>query len=253
MTGLSSWRVEWWRLTRTRRLVALLGTFVFFGLAGPLFARYAADLLGSADSSGITITVPPPVPADGIGGYTQGAMQLGLLVSVVVAAFALALDANPALAVYYRTRVRRLSALLVPRLVVAVAGAVGAYLAGLLICWYETAVLIGQPGTVAVVVSAATGSLYLTFAVAVTAFAGTVARSTLGTVGYALAVLIGSPVVGAAVPGAARWVPSALAGAPEAVMRQNTPGEYILAAVVTAILSAGCLAGALLWGQRTEL
>lgn len=37
---MNLWRLEWLRLTRTRRLVAIVGVYLFFGLTGPLTARY---------------------------------------------------------------------------------------------------------------------------------------------------------------------------------------------------------------------
>ena len=65
MSALSAWRVEWLRLIRTRRLLALAVVFVFFGLTEPLLARYLGDILKSTASNGgqhITIIVPPATP-----------------------------------------------------------------------------------------------------------------------------------------------------------------------------------------------
>ena len=184
---MSTWRVEWLRLVRTRRLLALMIVFVFLGFVEPLGARYASQLINSAGSAEqIKVVVPPPVPADGISAYMNDALVLGLIVSVVVAAYACAIDSDPALSVFYRSRARSFSALLLPRAVVAGGGVLAAFLVGLLVAWYETAVLIGAPEVVPMVFSALLGSVYLVFAVAVTALAGSVVRSRLATVGVTL-------------------------------------------------------------------
>jgi ABC-2 type transport system permease protein len=252
---LSVWRVEWIRLLRTRRWLALGGVFVLFGFIGPLVAKYTSQLLshaGGDKGTQITIIVPPPVPADGVSGYTGNALQVGLVVTMVIAAFACAIDAKPALSVFYRTRARRFADLVVPRFTVTAAGAVAAYLVGLLASWYETAVLIGDPGIVPMLETALVGSLYLVFAVAVTALTATVARSTLGTVGYALVVMLALPIAGA-IPDVSRWLPSTLSGAPYAFVQHTNPDHYQRALLLTVLLTAAVLALAVVRGARREV
>jgi ABC-2 type transport system permease protein len=136
------------------------------------------------------------VPADGIIAYVDQATLIGLIVSVVVAAYASAVDANPPLSVFYRTRARRFSALLLPRIAVTACAVVAAYLLGLFAAWYETTTLIGSPALAPLLYSALLSSLYLVFAVTITALAGTMARSRLGTVGIALVIMLAFPIVG---------------------------------------------------------
>ncbi|GAA2042827.1 hypothetical protein GCM10009839_52200 [Catenulispora yoronensis] len=250
MTDLTAWRVEWLRLWRSHRLLALLAVFAFLGFSEPLAARYLPDLLRGSTGSRLTVTaVAPAVPADGVGGYASNSLQLGLVVVVVVAAFACTIDSRPALTVFYRTRVRSFAALLIPRAVVTACGAIAAYLVGLAAAWYETAVLIGGPDAGAMAASALLGSVYLAFAVVVTAAAGAFARSSLGTVGYALVVLLLLPLVGA-IPRLGSWLPSALVRAPDALVRHSATAGHYQYAVVSAVLSgavlllAGCRVGA---------
>jgi ABC-2 type transport system permease protein len=252
MKDLTVWRVEWLRLVRTRRLLALVIVFMFFGFVEPLGARYTQQLVDSAGSAQqIKITVPPPVPADGINGYVGDAMLIGLIVSVIVAAFACAIDAKPALAVFYRTRARSYRALLLPRVAVTALGVVGGYLVGLLVAWYETAVLIGAPETGPMLFSAVLGSVYLAFAVAVTALAGTVTRGTSGTVGLTLVILLLFPILGE-LPALAPWMPSALVGAPNALLRHTASDHYPRAVIGSVLLSAAALALASFRGDRRE-
>jgi len=146
---MSIWATEWLRLWRTRRLVALIGVFLFFGFLGPVFARYMQDILSSAsNTSQMQIIVAAPQPVDGVVGYTGNALQIGLMIGIAVTVSACAIDANYALAIFYRTRERRMSKLLVPRFVVSLGATLVAFTLGLAAAWYETAVLIGavDPG-----------------------------------------------------------------------------------------------------------
>jgi len=249
---LSTWRVEWLRLVRTRRLLALVIVFMFFGFAEPLAARYTQQLINSAGGAEqLKITVPPPVPADGITGYAGNALAIGLIVSIVIAALACAVDAKPALGVFYRTRARRFGSLLLPRVVVTALGVIGAYLIGFLTAWYETAVLIGEPDVGPMLYSALLGAVYLAFAVAVTALAGTVTRGTSGTVGVALVILLLCPIIGE-LPALNAWMPSTLVGAPNALLLHTAAGHYPRAVAASVLLAAAALGLASYRGARRE-
>ena len=85
---MSLWRLEWLRLVRTRRLVALLSVYAFFGLVGPLSARYLAEIIRAVGTNGVQVQFPTPTPADGIAQFVSNASQIGLLVVVLIAASA---------------------------------------------------------------------------------------------------------------------------------------------------------------------
>ncbi|TDD62236.1 hypothetical protein [Actinomadura rubrisoli] len=193
---MSLWRLEWLRLWRTGRGAALAAVFVLFGLVGPLTARYLPDLIGGADDD-ITITMPPPEPADGVEDYLQNAQQLGLVVTVIVAASALAFDSRPALSAFYRTRVGHPRVLLLPRYLVVTAAAVASFLLGALAAWYETAVLLGGLPASRMLLGMALGSLYLCFATAVAALVAGLIRGVLATVVGTLALLLALAVLAA--------------------------------------------------------
>lgn len=78
---MSLWRLEWIRLFRTKRWIALVGVYVFFGLVGPITARYIREILESFGGE-VQVVVPDPVAADGIAGYVSNAAQVGVLVAV---------------------------------------------------------------------------------------------------------------------------------------------------------------------------
>lgn len=249
---MSLWRLERLRVLRTRRWVALLAVYLFFGLLGPFTARYLAEILARSGAK-VPVELPPPVPADGLASFVSNASQIGLLVVVIVAASALTLDARPGLSVFYRTRVRRHADLVLPRFVTTAVAAVAGWSAGTLAATYETVVLIGSPGVTAVLLGWLLGSLYLVFAVALAAVVAGRSRSVLATVGMTLGVLLALPILGLYRP-VGRVLPSALVGSMDALARgTNHPGDYLGAAGLTVLLTAGLVAAAVRLTGRRDL
>lgn len=251
---MTLWRLEWLRLIRTKRWIALLGVFLFFGLLGPFTARYLGEIVTFAggDLEGATIELPPPVPADGMAQYVSNAMQLGTLVAVVVAAGSLAFDSIPEMGVFLRTRVRSIREILLPRVVVTGAAVLVAYVMGSLAAWYETWVLIGDPGFTNVLVGIGYGSLFFVFVVALVAAIAGRASSVLATVMTAMVVLVALPIVGVA-DEVGRWLPSRLAGALGSLPAGALPSDYGPSIVVTVVASAVLLWLAVNLAGRREL
>ena len=251
---MSLWRLEWLRLVRTRRWIALVAVYLFFGLVGPLTARYLNEILDrvGGDLEGATIVLPPPVPVDGLAQFSSNAAQVGLLVSVVVAAGALALDAKPEMGIFLRTRVAAVRDLLWPRYVTMAGAVVGSFLLGALAAWYETVVLIGALPAAGVLAGIAYGALYLLFVVAVVAASAGLARSVLGTVLISILVLVLLPILGI-VDAVGVWLPSHLVGALTAIPDGASATEYWRAAVVTVLAGAAALWLAVRWTAAREL
>ncbi len=237
--------LEWLRLWRTGRLIVLLVVFALFGLLGPLTAAYLPEILGAAtQAEGVVVELPEPVPADGLVQYVGNVSQLGLLAVVVVAAMALAVDAKPGLATFYRTRQPVAWRLVLPRWVASTLAVVAAWTLGLLAAWYETVLLIGDVAPQAIAIGWLLWALYLAFAVAVVALAAGLARSTIAVSAMSLAFLLGLALVGL-IPPIAEWLPSRLVGAPASLAAESTSaGDYTSAALVTAVATAGALVGA---------
>lgn len=238
---MNLWRLEWLRLLRTRRGLVLVAVFLLAGFGGPLTARYLAALIGRA-GPGITVILPPPVPADGIAAYLHNVQQLGVAAVVVVAAAALALDADPGRAAFYRTRVRHPARLLLPRYAVVSAAVLGSFLLGTLAAWYQTTVLIGPLPPGRMLTGILLQSLYLLFTTATVAVAAGLVRSVAAVIGAALSFLIALPAAGTWPP-LHRWLPSSLADA-----FTGTSGLPAEAAVTTAAAT-----GVLLWAAAALL
>jgi len=238
---MSLWRLEWLRLVRTPRALALAGVFVFFGLLDPALTRYQGQIFGRL-GNGVRISFPAPTPAAGITSYAGELGGIGLIVVVVVAAGAFGFDAQPGLASFLRTRVASMWRLVAPRFAVNAAAAALAYLLGTLAAWYQTRLLIGAPPVGGLLAGGLCGAAYLAFAVAVTALAASLARGTPATVGITLAVLLLLPVAGA-VHAVADWLPSTLAGAPASLVGGGQRlAHYLPAFATTAAVSAAALA-----------
>ena len=114
---LASARVETRRLIRSGALIGLLAVFAFFGLSGPALALYMPELLAAAaGTEQLTIEAADATPMDGIALFNQSAMQLGLILAVALAITSMSWDTRPGSSIFYRTRVRHLAPLMLPRL-----------------------------------------------------------------------------------------------------------------------------------------
>jgi ABC-2 type transport system permease protein len=247
---VSTWRLELLRIWRTRRLVVLVGNFLILGFGLPLLTYYLPDIVRHA-GNGVTIIAPKQTPADAIQGFGANAGQLGTLVVAIVAAGTLAIDARPALAAFYRTRVHGGRRLLLPRYATVTAAAVGALVLGGLAAWYETEVLLGHVPPGALAGGLALTALWFCFTTSVVAFFTTVTRSVLGAVGAAIACLLALAFAGSISSALATWVPTRLSASAADLMRHHTAGIWH-AILVTVLTSAIALAVAVVRLGRRE-
>jgi ABC-2 type transport system permease protein len=249
---MNLWRLEWLRLIRTPRALSLAVVFLAIGLIEPVATKYVSTLLGHA-GHGAVIRLPKPTPADALSSYVSEATLVGLIVLVVAAASALAFDSSPGLASFFRTRVRTMWQLVAPRFAAyAVAGAL-AYLIGTLAAWYETRLLVGSLPAAGLFAGVLCGVIYLVFAVALTAFATSLARNTVASAGITLAILLALPLL-ADVHAISNWVPSALVGAPAYLVAGTYQLSHFLPAMGVAVVAgAGALALAARLLQTREI
>jgi ABC-2 type transport system permease protein len=249
---MNPWRLEWLRMTRSPRGIALILVYVFFGFVGPLLAKYMAQLARYA-SSDITIVAPAPKPAFGIVNFVSQGSQTGMIVLIIVAAGVLSFDARRGLATFYRTRAPGTFALIWPRFVATATLAVTAYVLGTAAAWFETAVLLGRLPTGRVLLGVGLEAVFLVFAVAVVAAASTFARGTLATAGIAFAVLLVVLPVAGTVKSVAGWLPTRLLTAPGALVTDAAVADYSRAVAVSLAATVGLLALAVRQAGRREL
>jgi ABC-2 type transport system permease protein len=243
-THMTLWRLEVARLWRTHRWLIVVGVYAFFGAIGPVTARYFDAILDRFGGGVEVAATPDPTPGAAIGQFLGNASQLGLLAVVVVAAGALAVDARPEFAAFLRTRQSQQWRLLLPRYVVSTAVAAAALAAGTAIAWVLTWTLIGPPPAGPLLVGTLYGVLFLAFAVAVVAAVAGYTRSQATTVFAGLIVLLAFPIV-SIIGTLAPWLPSELVGAAAAMVEGAPAGDYVRAALVTAVATVAVLAVAL--------
>jgi ABC-2 type transport system permease protein len=237
---MSLWRLEWLRLIRTPRAISLAAVFLLTGLVEPVVTKYESKIFAHV-GNGVRISAPPPTAADGLNSYVTESLLVGLILVVVLAAGALTFDASQGRSIFLRTRVASCWQLLAPRVAVSAAAAAVAYLLGTLAAWYETTLLLGSLRPGQVLAGVLCGAVYLAFAVAVTALAASLARSTIATAGIAFMVLLVLPILGT-VAEIARWLPSALVNAPvDIVNGTHQLGYFWPAFMVAAAASAAAL------------
>lgn len=245
-------RLEILRLVRTRRWLLVVGVYAFFGLIGPLFARYLNEIIDRFGGGEIIVVGHDPQPVDGIVQFLGNVSQLGILAVIVVAAGSLAIDARPEIAAFLRTRVARTRSLLFPRLVV-VGGVAGlSLILGTALAWAFTTALIGSLPVGPMLLGTLLGLVYLAVVVAVVAAVATFTRSVVGTVFASLAVVIAMPIL-SLVPPLTRWLPSELLAAVAGLIDGETLSAYAPAAATSLVVVAALVAIAVHRGERREL
>lgn len=251
---MSLWRLEWLRLVRTPRAVSLAAVYLAIGLIEPVATKYVSTLLSHVGSASV-VRLPKPTPPRALSSYVSEATLIGLIVLVSVAASAYSFDARPGLAAFFRTRVPSMWRLLAPRFTAYAAAGAVAYLIGTLAAWYETRLLIGSLPAGGMLAGLLCGAVYLAFAVAVTALAAALTKTTVAAVGITLAILLALPLL-ADVHAISTWVPSALIGAP-ADLASSPPAHglvhYLPALGVSAVAGALALAAAVVLLRKREI
>jgi ABC-2 type transport system permease protein len=249
---VSLWRLEWLRLFRTPRAISLAAVYLLIGAAEPVLTRYQNQLIGHL-SHGTVLRLPPATPAQALDSYVSQISTVGLIVVVVLAAGAFSFDASPGLSVFLRTRTRSMWQLLAPRFAVNAAAAGVAYLLGTLAAWYATWLLIGGLPAGLTLAGIAFEIIYLTFAVALTALAASLARGTLAATAITLALLLALPIAGSWRV-IASWLPSALVADPVALVeRAHHLDHYLPALAVTAVATVVLLAVAAIRLREREI
>lgn len=252
---MNLWRLEWLRLVRTPRAVSLAAVYVATGLIEPVATKYASALLAHV-APGTVVSLPEPTAAQALSSYVSEATVIGLIVLVAVAASTYNFDARPGLSAFFRTRALSMWQLVAPRFAASAAAGVLAYLLGTLAAWYETQLLIGSLPAVGLLAGMLCAAVYLLFAVAVTAFATSLTKNTVASVGITLAILLAAlPLLGD-VHAISSWVPTALVGAPAALVTSPPADDlahFAPALGVSAVAGALALAAAVLRLQAREI
>lgn len=213
-------------------MLVLIGVWAFFGLLGPVTARYLGEILESFGD--VSIELPEATPVDGIAQYMANGLQIGLLAVVVVAALALTIDANPEMSTFLRTRVASVRRLVVPRYVTVLLGAIVAFVCGLALAVYETWVLLGALPADRLILGSLIFIFYMGFVVALVAAVGGWLTSVVVTTAVVVGILLLLALAGLS-DSVSRWFPSHLAGSVDAVLGGAELSGFVPALVVTVV------------------
>lgn len=245
---LASARVETRRLIRSGALIGLVAVFAFFGLSGPALALYMPELLAAAaGTEQLTIEAADAAPVDGIALFNQSAMQLGLILAVAVAITSMSWDTRPGSSIFYRTRVRRLAPLTLPRLVINWIVAVGSYAGALLLAAALTTVFLGPIESGLIITVGVASALYLVMAMSIGYLIMALTRRTAPAITAATVLMLVLPLL-SSVDALATWAPTTLLTA-AGVGLADLAAPLLSAAAV----SAGCVIGAGLISNRHSL
>lgn len=249
---IGPWRLEWLRIWRTRRLVALVATFLILGFGSPVLTYYLPDLIKHSSNNGIEITIPEQTATDGIASYAGNITQIGSLVVAVVAAATLALDARPGLAAFYRTRIQRRAMLVLPRYLTVTAASIAALALGTIGAWYETTILLGTVPIAALLKGVALEALWLVFICSMVLLFSSLVRGVLGVAGATLGVLLALALLGS-FSFAASWSPTRLSGGMADFMRESPGSHWQAIAATFAISVAACGLAVILFDRREPI
>ena len=231
----SSLVVELRRLIRSGLGLGVLVAFAFFGLSSPALAIYMPEILGAAASSDqLTISASQATPADAVSLFNQSAMQLGLIVTVAVAITSIGWDTRPGSSIFYRTRVRRLSTVLLPRLAVDWLVAWATYSCGLLLTVVVTSGAIG---------TWVASSLYVVMAMSIGHLLAAGLRRTTTAIALTTLLVLVLPVMNQ-VPGMSRQLPTALL---------LPTGLHAMPVIAALVVIALCTVGSVLIARRQTL
>ena len=212
---MNLWRLEVLRLVRPYRIWILVGIFGFFGVLGPLTARFLPEIVDRL-GGGAEITVPEATPELAMAQYLGNALQLGLLAITFVAAVALAFDAKPEMAAFLRTRTT-VPQILAPRYVVNMVAAAGSFMLASLVAFIVTAVMISTPSVMGTILGTVLVGVYLCFVVALTGLFASLVRGVPSTALLTIGALILLSIIGL-VPAIGPWLPSDLVGSYDALI-----------------------------------
>lgn len=249
---MTVWRLERVRLLRTMRGIGLLASYLAFGILGPVITRYQEAIFRNV-GGGVTITAPPPTRGLAITAYVGNASQIGLIVTIFIAAGSLAFDAKPEWSAFLRTRARSLREVVMPKVVVTTAAAAASFGLGAIAAWIGTAWLIEPVPAGAMVAGILAWGVYLALAVSLVALGAGVSRSVIGAAGLAALALLILPIVAEVVPALGAWSPSALVGAIVDLVNGRPVADFARPVLVSVALTLVALGGSLRLLARREI
>jgi ABC-2 type transport system permease protein len=246
MIFLLSLRKELRGQWRSGRMLVMLAILVFFGLSSPLLAKFTPDMLALIPgASQFSQLVPTPTMADAVAQYIKNASQFGIILALVLAMGAVAIEKDKGTAALLLVKPLPRATFILAKFAALAIGFALSLVIGALGAWYYTVLLFGVLPLGAFM--ALNGLLWLQVLVylAVTIFFSTLSRSQAVAAGLGVAFLLFLSLLGA-FPGLRPLLPDNLLAWGVGL----TLGQPIQPAWGALAVSLGLIAAALLGACR---
>lgn len=199
---------EWMELVRTKKFFILLCVFAFFGILGPVTARYMQEIIIMAMGDTMPITVPPTTWIDSWGQFYSNLSQMGGICVIFLFMGCVTGEKQSGSAALTLTKNLSHTSFIMAKFVTAVAIFCTSLLLTVLICFGYTYFLFGYAGEIAsVLLGVVAYAVFVTTLIAVTVLTSTISRSTtvsalLAFCGFIILSVSGyTPKIGIVLPG----------------------------------------------------
>ena len=236
---------------RTNRLLVVCAVFLFFGIQGPLLAKFTPQLI-EAVAPEMQISVPTPTTADAIAQFLKSMLQMGPFAAILLAMGSVAREKERGTAALILSKPAGRPAFLLAKFA-ALAGllAAGILLAGL-VAYIYTVILFDSPSPAGFAVMCLLVLLQLLVYGAVTFLGSTLVNSALPAAGIGIAAFIGFAII-SVIPNVASFAPPALNDPGTAFALGRPVSNLLPPLLVSLALLAGTLLLAVFSFRKQEL
>jgi ABC-2 type transport system permease protein len=226
---------------KTYKMLIVAALLLFFGLATPLLLKFLPNLL-EASGQKVPIEIPTFTAVDVVDSYVSTLSQIGLLIAVLVAMGAIALERERRTAVMTLCKPAGFGAFITAKLAaLAVTFALGLIL-GAAGCYLYTVVLLGNLSAYSFFLLNVLAGLYLLVCLSITLMYSAIFRNQLAVGGLALATLI-ALALATNIPQLNSWLPSALLNWGKSLVAGTGSGAWPALAVSIGIIVVTTLIG----------
>jgi ABC-2 type transport system permease protein len=242
--------LEQWR---SYRLLVVAVVLLLFGLASPLFAKYAPQVIRLALPEGEELLklLPPPTAADAVDQYLKNIGQFGILLALLMTMGAVAQEKDKGTAALMLVKPMPRSTFLVAKFVaLGLTFTVGIFLAGTA-CYYYTLLLFEPLSWSAWLALNGLLLLFILVYVALTLLCSTLARSQVVSGGLAFGCLVLLSVMGA-VPKVGEYMPGQLTAWAAGLFAADGSPAWLALAVSIGLIAVALIVAWLVF-ERQEL
>ena len=219
----------------TKRIIIVVGAFLFFGFTMPLMTKCMPEILEMAEADGSSFNLPPPTAVQSLGSYASNIMQIGSLVIILVTMGAVAKERESGTAALVLTKPVGHSAFVAAKfLALSLTATLSILLGGLACCGY-TFILFGSTPACGFFLQNTLLLVYLLLAIAVTLSFSSFFRSQLaaGALGLVTIVILG---LASSLPWVGEYLPGELISWGHRLISDGPADHAVMAIATTLVL-----------------